>query len=115
MNIERLHLLATELPTIMGLDDEIRLIKELMMIAPGDVARNEDEFRSIVLKLQGSHNDSGIFEVTEENYPVFEDFCEWLHALQPHLRLDVSSLCDGLNLSPHAIAASMNVGRDAAS
>lgn len=112
MDIEQLHLLASELPTIMDLDDEIRLIKYLTMIEPREIAKNEDGFRAIVSRIQESHGDNGIFELTAENYPVFADFCGWLRWLQPHLELDVSVLCDGLDLSPASISASMKLGQN---
>ncbi|WP_369943907.1 hypothetical protein [Xanthomonas medicagonis] len=112
MNINQIHLLASQLPTIMDLDDEIRLIENLTMIGPREIAGHQDEFRCVVLKLQESHQGGGVFEVTEENYPVFEGFCDWLQSLQPHLEFDVSCLCDGLNVSPGAIRASMGTGRN---
>lgn len=111
MNTRNVYLTTNELPTIMDFNDEISLIEKLMIFDLDDIKNHQNEFKSIILRIQESHADNGIYEITEKNYPIFERFCNWLESLQPHLNFDVSKVCDGLNLSPGEIRASMDVGR----
>ena len=62
------------LPTILNFEDEIYFIENLKKINEEEIFQNKEIFIEILEILQISHQDNGIFEVTNKNINIFLDF-----------------------------------------
>jgi hypothetical protein len=76
------------LPTIMDIEDEIRVINVLMSMTMGEIQGNLDDFRTLVNNLDISHIDSGYMEVTQTNKDIFLHFAEWLANLKTRSQIE---------------------------
>ena len=82
MSVKAIYEKLTQLPTIIGLDNEVLLIEELQKSEIEDIRQNLDNFLSILDDLQISHQSDGIFGVTPEN---------------KHIGMDISRYADGFD------------------
>jgi hypothetical protein len=78
------------LPTIMGIDNEVKVIRYLMDMSDTEVLDNKEAVAEVIDNLDLSHKDSGYFEITPQNEGQFSKFADWLDRLQNDLH--VSSL-----------------------
>lgn len=72
-------------PTIMGIDQEIILVKELSSIPEFIIMKEKAIFIDLIEILDESHCNGGIFEVTDRNLAIFSDFAAWLRHLAEQL------------------------------
>ena len=107
MKLDNLLKISNAYPTIIAIEQEIYLIKELQSITMPEIKENADAFIKIVFKIQESHNGSGIFEVTNENENGFMTFANWLISIEMKTGIKVARFADGLNLSVEAIVKAM--------
>ena len=107
MKLDNLLEITNAYPTIIDINHEIYLIKELQSITFPEIKENPDAFIKIVCKIQESHNDNGIFEVATENENVFMIFANWLISIEVKTGIKVAHFADGLNLDVEAIAKAM--------
>lgn len=108
MKLDNLVEISDTFPTIIDIEQEMYLINELQNLALPEIKENPDNFIKIVRKIQESHNDNGIFEVTKENENVFIIFADWLISIEMKTGIKVAHFADGLNLSVEAIAKAMS-------
>ena len=97
MLIELLHKELMDYPTIININDEIYFINELRKADIDDIRSNTDKFISILEQLQISHQDNGIFEITDENIKIFFEFVIWIRNLKKLYNLDFEKYIDGLD------------------
>ena len=107
MKLDDLLEIINTYPTIIDIDQEIYLIKELQSITLPEIKENSDAFIKIVFKIQESHNDNGIFEVTKKNENVFMIFANWLISIAMKTGIKIAHFADGLNLGVEATAMAM--------
>lgn len=96
-SIHSLHKKLQNLPSILGIDDEIFFIKNLQNLSIDEITQNRELFTEILETIQNSHQDNGIFEVTNENIKLFFDFIIWLRNLKEKYGLDCDRYIDGLD------------------
>ncbi|MCO6519390.1 MULTISPECIES: hypothetical protein [Snodgrassella] len=100
MNLQKIKNRVLSLPTIMGISEEILIIKELMIIKTDDLIQNKDIFRFILDSLELSHTDSGFMELTKENENIFIDFYHWLNRINDQLNMNINiNIIDCFSLS----------------
>ncbi|WP_342032381.1 hypothetical protein [Neisseria sp. Marseille-Q2251] len=97
MSVKAIYEKLTQLPTIIGLDNEVLLIEELQKSEIEDIRQNLDNFLSILDDLQISHQSDGIFGVTPENKHIFFGFVFWLQSVQNKIGMDISRYADGFD------------------
>ncbi len=110
MKLSAVKQISDEYPTITDIDQEMYLISLLQGISILEIEENPHTFMEIVKKIQESHHDNGIFEVTDENENIFLTFADWLISLENTMGIDTARFADGLNLSADAIAKAMSPG-----
>jgi hypothetical protein len=82
MKIRELAEECVELPTIMGFEDEVRVIRLLQEVPLFDIRDNLGLFDDILCKLSDAHGDYGMFCVTEDNQSFFWEFADWLRSVE---------------------------------
>ncbi|SMD44123.1 hypothetical protein SAMN00777080_2738 [Aquiflexum balticum DSM 16537] len=72
--------LIESMPTMMDVDQELKIINMLMEYTYHEVVLNEKDFLKILDALQTSHMQT-IFEVNKNNYYYFLRFSNWLDSI----------------------------------
>ena len=62
-----------------------------------EIIKNEEIFKRIISAIQDSHQDNGIFEITDENINIFFEFVIWIRNLKKLYNLDLEKYTDGLD------------------
>ena len=70
------------LPSILSIEDELFFINRLQKLPIEEIIKNEEIFKRIVSAIQDSHQDNGIFEITDENINIFFEFVIWIRNLK---------------------------------
>lgn len=65
------------LPTVMGIENELRLVGMIMNLQEEDVYSNIGEFRDVIDALVTSRHDT-YYELNSENIKYFHKFSDWL-------------------------------------
>ena len=89
------------LPTILNFEDEIYFIENLKKINEEEIFQNKEIFIEILEILQISHQDNGIFEVTNKNINIFLDFINWIRMIDNKYYLGVEKYIDGVEIKLH--------------
>jgi hypothetical protein len=79
------------LPTIMEIDQEIDVIRDLMAIPIEELVTEEGILYEILDDLSESHGGGGYFQITRDNEKYFIEFCQWLERVYEETGLDVGS------------------------
>ncbi|MCL2310820.1 MAG: hypothetical protein FWC42_11260 [Proteobacteria bacterium] len=77
------------LPTIMYIDQEISVIRELMGMPIDYLVANKEIFSTLIFNLETSHTGGGYFELTRENESIFFEFADWLETVNRHFAAPV--------------------------
>lgn len=80
--LDYLHDKLEKSPTILDFKDEIYFIENLSKLTNEEIIENKDKFLQILKAIQISHQDNGIFEITDENIDIFFNFVIWLREVQ---------------------------------
>lgn len=75
------------LPSILSIEDELFFIDRLQMLPIDEIRKNKEIFKRIISAIQESHQDSGIFEITDENIKIFFEFVIWIRNLKNYIIL----------------------------
>ena len=89
------------LPTILNFEDEIYFIESLKKINEEEFLQNKEIFIEILEILQISHQDNGIFEVTNKNINIFLGFINWIRMIDNKYYLGVEKYIDGFEVKLH--------------
>jgi len=90
MKLNEIRDMASALPTIMGISNELQVIKELMSVSPIEIVEQKKIFYSIVFDVHLSFTDTGFMELTEELEGEFIRFSCWLNKVKVDLGMKLS-------------------------
>ena len=81
----------------LSIEDELFFINRLQKLPIEEIIKNEEIFKRIISAIQDSHQDNGIFEITDENINIFFEFVIWIRNLKKLYNLDLEKYTDGLD------------------
>ena len=84
-------------PSILSIEDELFFIDRLQTLSIDEIRENKEIFKRIISAIQESHQDNGIFEITDENIKIFFEFVIWIRNLKKLYHLDFEKYIDGLD------------------
>ena len=90
MNLNNIYKYINNLPTIINFENEVSIIKSVMLVNDVDLSKNTNILVEILEILELSHSDNGIFLVDNENYSLFVSFYNWLVKKNKNLNLKLS-------------------------
>ncbi|WP_454384731.1 hypothetical protein [Streptococcus sp. Marseille-Q7087] len=96
-SIFKLNEKLENLPSILSIEDELFFINRLQKLPIEEIIKNEEIFKRIISAIQDSHQDNGIFEITDENINIFFEFVIWIRNLKKLYHLDFEKYIDGLD------------------
>ena len=99
MKINDLYEKLEEFPTILNFEDEICFIKFINKANMDDIQTNFDKFSEILSHILESHQDNGIFEMSDKDFPIFQQYLERLRIFQEKLGIDLSRYTDGFEVN----------------
>ncbi len=85
------------LPSILSIEDELFFIDRLQTLPIDEIRENKEIFKRIISAIQESHQDNGIFEITDENIKIFFEFVIWIRNLKKLYHLDFEKYIDGFD------------------
>ena len=97
----------TAQPTVIPLQEELCLIRDLRALDTNDIATDLASFISLVELVQRSHASNGIFEMTEADEVHTVGFLQWLESLENKLGVPLATHADGLGLTCAELAKRM--------
>ena len=74
-------------PSILSIEDELFFIDILQTLPIDEIRENKEIFKRIISAIQESHQDNGIFEITDENIKIFFEFVIWIRNLKNYITL----------------------------
>ena len=86
-------------PTVMPMQEELSLIRDIRALDTADIAKDLASFVSLIELVQRSHASNGIFEMTEADEAHTVDFFRWLKSLEKTLGVPLAMHADGLQLT----------------
>ncbi|MGK9170472.1 hypothetical protein KXR53_29505 [Inquilinus limosus] len=107
MSIKELASLASQYPTIMSLEQETHLIREIEKLELREIKENVATFSDLIDRIHESHISNGIFEVDKSNENVFLGFARWLRSIEGVVGIPLASIADDIGLSADDIARLM--------
>lgn len=69
-SIFKLNEKIENLPSILSIEDELFFINRLQKLPIEEIIKNEEIFKRIISAIQDSHQDNGIFEITDRKSVV---------------------------------------------
>ena len=93
MKINDLYDILKNYPSILNIEDELLFINYLK-----DIESEKAKFMEILSHIQDSHQDNGIFEVTDSNFYIFKEYISWMQELGKKLDLDLTKYLDGFEV-----------------
>ena len=96
-SIFKLNEKLENLPSILSIEDELFFIDRLQTLPIDEIRKNKQIFKRIISAIQESHQDNGIFELTDENIEIFFEFVIWIRNLKKLYNLDFEKYIDGLD------------------
>ena len=93
MKINDLYDKLKNYPSILNIEDELLFISYLK-----DIESEKAKFMEILSHIQDSHQDNGIFEVTDSNFHIFKEYMSWVQELGIKVNLDLTKYLDGLEV-----------------
>ena len=98
MKINDLYDILKNYPSILNIEDQLLFINYLKDIERSDIESEKAKFMEILSHIQDSHQDNGIFEVTDSNFYIFKEYISWIKALGEKLDLDLTKYLDGFEV-----------------
>ena len=98
MKINDLYDILKNYPSILNIEDELLFINYLKDIEISDIELEKEKFIEIISNIQESHQDNGIFEVTDSNFYIFKEYISWIKALGEKLDMDLTKYLDGFEV-----------------
>ena len=98
MKINDLYDILKNYPSILNIEDELLFINYLKDIEISDIELEKEKFIEIISNIQESHQDNGIFEVTDSNFHIFKEYMAWIKALGEKLDMDLTKYLDGFEV-----------------
>ena len=86
-------------PTVMPMQEELSLIRDIRALDTADIAEDLASFVSLIELVQRSHASNGIFEMTEADEVHTAGFFQWLKSLERTLCVPLAMHADGLQLT----------------
>ena len=96
MKINDLYDKLKNYPSILNIEDELLFISYLKDMEISDIELENEKFIEIISHIQESHQDNGIFEVTDSNFHIFKEYMSWVQELGIKVNLDLTKYLDGL-------------------
>ena len=96
-SIFKLNEKLENLPSILSIEDELFFINRLQKLPIEEIIKNKEIFKRIISAIQDSHQDNGIFEITDDNINIFFEFVIWIRNLKKLYNLDFEKYIDGLD------------------
>lgn len=86
-------------PSILSIEDELFFIDRLQILPIDEIRENKEIFKRIISAIQESHQDNGIFEITDTdtNINIIFEFVIWIRNLKKLYHLDFEKYIDGLD------------------
>ncbi|RTD94744.1 hypothetical protein EJO68_13390 [Variovorax atrisoli] len=100
----------TAQPTVIPLQEELCLIRDLRALDITDIAKDLASLISLISLIeivQRSHASNGIFEMTEADEVHTVGFFQWLESLENKLGVPLATHADGLDLTCAELAKRM--------
>ena len=69
-------------PSILSIEDELFFIDRLQTLPIDEIRENKEIFKRIISAIQESHQDNGIFEITDTNINIIFEFVIWIRNLK---------------------------------
>ena len=98
MKINDLYDILKNYPSILNIEDELLFIAYLKEADISNIKLEMSKFMEILLQIQDSHQDNGIFEVTDSNFHIFKEYISWMQELGEKLDLDLTKYLDGFEV-----------------
>jgi hypothetical protein len=98
MKINDLYDILKNYPSILNIEDELLFIAYLKEADISDIKLEISKFMEILSHIQDSHQDNGIFEVTDSNFHIFKEYMAWIKALGEKLDMDLTKYLDGFEV-----------------
>ena len=98
MKINDLYDKLKNYPSILNIEDELLFISYLKDMEISDIELQKEKFIEIISHIQESHQDNGIFEVTDSNFHIFKEYMSWVQELGIKVNLDLTKYLDGLEV-----------------
>lgn len=98
MKINDLYDKLKNYPSILNIEDELLFISYLKDMEISDIESEKAKFMEILSHIQDSHQDNGIFEVTDSNFHIFKEYMSWVQELGIKVNLDLTKYLDGLEV-----------------
>ena len=84
-------------PSILSIEDELFFIDILQTLPIDEIRENKEIFKRIISAIQESHQDNGIFEITDTNINIIFEFVIWIRNLKKLYHLDFEKYIDGFD------------------
>lgn len=98
MKINDLYDILKNYPSILNIEDELLFISYLKDMEISDIELEKEKFIEIISHIQESHQDNGIFEVTDSNFHIFKEYMSWVQELGIKVNLDLTKYLDGFEV-----------------
>ena len=98
MKINDLYDKLKNYPSILNIEDELLFISYLKDTEISDIELEKEKFIEIISHIQESHQDNGIFEVTDSNFHIFKEYMSWVQELGIKVNLDLTKYLDGFEV-----------------
>ena len=98
MKINDLYDKLKNYPSILNIGDELLFISYFKDIEISDIELDKEKFIEIISHIQESHQDNGIFEVTDSNFHIFKEYMSWVQELGIKVNLDLTKYLDGFEV-----------------
>ena len=98
MKINDLYDKLKNYPSILNIEDELLFISYLKDMEISDIELEKEKIIEIISHIQESHQDNGIFEVTDSNFHIFKEYMSWVQELGIKVNLDLTKYLDGFEV-----------------
>ena len=98
MKINDLYDKLKNYPSILNIEDELLFISYLKDMEISDIELEKEKFIEIISHIQESHQDNGIFEVTDSNFHILKEYMSWVQELGIKVNLDLTKYLDGFEV-----------------
>lgn len=100
MRLQEVQQQVNDMPTVMGLDEEIEVMTALMSLDDDTLRQDTTWLLGVIQDLRLSHRDEAFMELTEENEGPVHAFCDWLRERNDTLTLGIApGVIKDLNMS----------------
>lgn len=90
MRLHEVQQQVEDMPTVMGLDEELNVMTALMSLDDNVLRQETVWLTGVIQDLRLSHRDEAFMELTEENEGPVHAFCDWLRERNEALALGIA-------------------------